>query len=153
MLIARAVEYGFVIELRSTIILSKRMNLAHMAAPPLASLSLPHSTLIHTCHVTDSLVAAPVHALCARELVASTRAGGVPQKRAGVNHRPVQLPVRGIYKETTAAGPFARSHRTGGKNSRQVTRDLPAPCFRALQAEGVCALCRPEGLCPDLTFS
>ncbi len=68
------------------------------------------------------------------------------QKRAGVNRRP----VRGIYKETTAAGPFARSHRTGGKNSRQVTQDLPAPCFRALQAEGVC---RPEGLCPDLTFS
>ena len=145
MLIARTAEYGFVIEARLSY---QNMNLAHGSSPP-GSLSLPHSTLIHTCHVTDSLVAAPVHALCARERVASTRAGagGFPHKKEQkLNHRP----VRDIYKETTAAGPFARSHRTGGKNSRQVTRDLPAPCFRALQAEGVC---RPEGLCPDLTFS
>ena len=46
--------------------------MAYGSSPP-GSLSLPHSTLIHTCHVTDSLVAAPVHALCARERVASTR--------------------------------------------------------------------------------
>ena len=47
------------------------------------------------------------------------------KKEQEVNHRP----FRGIYKETTAAGPFARSHRTGGKNSRQVTRDLLHPAF------------------------
>ena len=64
------------------------------ASSPPGSLSLPHFTLIHACHVTDSLVAAPVHALCARERVASTRLtrhrqgqGGflteTSQKRAG----------------------------------------------------------------------
>ena len=86
-------------------------------------------------------------AVCERACRHDTGGGGfLHKKEQELNHRP----VRGIYKETIAAGPFARSHRTGGKNSRQVTRDLPAPCFRALQAEGVC---RPEGLCPDLTFS
>ena len=57
-------------------------------SPP-GSLSLPHATLIHTCHVTDSLVAAPVHALCARERVATTRTGGggfLHKKEQELNH-------------------------------------------------------------------
>ena len=79
MLIARTVEYGFVIEARLSY---QNMNLAHMGAlSPWFALAASLYTLIHTCHVTDSLVAAPVHALCARERVASTRAGGVPHKK------------------------------------------------------------------------
>ena len=147
MLIARTAEYGFVIEARLSY---QNMNLAHMGAlSPWFALAASLYTHSHVSRHRLAGRGTRARAVCERACRQHTGGGWgwfLTKKKQELNHRP----VRGIYKETTAAGPFARSHRTGGKNSRQVTRDLPAPCFRALQAEGVC---RPEGLCPDLTFN
>ena len=120
-----------------------------LSSPPgPGSLSPPHSTLIHTCHVTDSLVAAPVHALCARERVASTRAGGVPHKKE-------QELIAGQFAASTKKqqrpaplhGRIAQEAKTAGRSRRTSLH----PAFVLCSSRG--RVCRPEGLCPDLTFS
>ena len=127
-----------------------------MGAPPLVR---SHCLTLHSFTRVTSQTRWSRHPCtrCVRESVSPahgsrvtvTGGGGSSQKKEQeLNHRP----VRGIYKETTAAGPFARSHRTGGKNSRQVTRDLLHPAFVLCKQRGE-GVCRPEGLCPDLTFN